>query len=145
MNPIDPDVAIVTADRAPADEARAARRFGSGVLIVLGLLGAWLALRRGHVLVGCLVGAAGVLVVCLALIRPRAALALRSAWMRVAHAVGWFNTRVILTLVYVVVVTLIGLVMKLVRRDPLERSWRDGTYWHPREQDDDPERWRRPF
>ncbi|MDP8299959.1 MAG: SxtJ family membrane protein [Candidatus Tantalella remota] len=50
---------------------------------------------------------------------------------KVAHAIGWFNTRVILILVYYLIVTPIGLIMKLFRKDPLNRSLdkEAETYW----------------
>jgi hypothetical protein len=46
-------------------------------------------------------------------------------WMRFAEVVGRVNTRIILTLVYALVFTPIGLVRRALR-DPLDRRMRDG-------------------
>jgi len=53
---------------------------------------------------------------------------------RVAHAIGWFNTRVILILVYYLLLTPIGLVMRLFGKDLLDlRIEKDAqSYWLPR-------------
>ncbi len=45
-------------------------------------------------------------------------------WMRIAEVLGWINTRVLLVLIYYLVVTPLGLIMRLARRSPL-----DGGYW----------------
>jgi hypothetical protein len=44
-------------------------------------------------------------------------------WMVVGHALGWFNTRVILTLFYYVVLTPMGMVLRLTGRDPMRRRY----------------------
>jgi hypothetical protein len=53
--------------------------------------------------------------------------------MKFAHAVGWLNTRILLTIVFLIVIGLPALVMKLLRRDPLDRRFRDReSYWKER-------------
>lgn len=53
---------------------------------------------------------------------------------RFLRAVGWFNSRLILVLVYYLVFTPSGLLMRLVGRDPLRRKWKKKeSYWIPRE------------
>ncbi len=55
-------------------------------------------------------------------------------WMKVAHAVGWFNTQVILTIVFVLVFIPTGLIMKLLRKDSMKRKmFAEETYWEPYE------------
>ncbi len=49
-------------------------------------------------------------------------------WMRVGEVLGWINTRIILTLVFFLVVTPIGLLMRLFRRSPISTARRD-SYW----------------
>lgn len=72
--------------------------------------------------------------------------ALRAVYLTAALAtwpIGWVLSHVILALVYYGVVAPIGLVMRALGRDPLERRFdRDAsTYWTPRpEPTDDPER-----
>ncbi len=41
------------------------------------------------------------------------------AWMKVGHILGWFNTRVILALLFFGLLTPIGLILRLFNKDPL--------------------------
>lgn len=43
-------------------------------------------------------------------------------WMMVGHALGWFNTRILLGLLYYVLVVPMGLVMKMMGHDPMRRA-----------------------
>ena len=54
--------------------------------------------------------------------------------MAFAHAVGWFNTRVLLTVAYVIFFGLGAIVLKLIRKDLLNRSFSDApSYWKDKE------------
>ena len=59
-----------------------------------------------------------------ALLVPRALTLLYRPWMRLAEALGWLNTRILLILIYYLVVTPIGLVMRLFGRSPIK-----GGFW----------------
>ena len=48
-------------------------------------------------------------------------------WMRFAFILGWINTRVILVILFYLIFTPIGWVMKLLRIDLLERKNKEGT------------------
>lgn len=51
-------------------------------------------------------------------------------WLKIAHFIGRVNTQVILTLLYYLVFTPYGMVMRLFGRDPLQRQLKSaGTYW----------------
>ncbi len=55
-------------------------------------------------------------------------------WLKVAHAVGWFNTQVLLSIVFILIFIPTGLVMRLFRKDPMKRKMvTEGTYWEPYE------------
>lgn len=56
-------------------------------------------------------------------------------WMAFAKFLGWLNTRILLTLFFVLVITPVGLVIRLLRKDLLdERSRKSAlTYWKPRD------------
>ncbi len=55
-------------------------------------------------------------------------------WLKVAHAVGWFNTQVLLSIVFILVFIPTGLVMRLFRKDPMKRKMLvEETYWEPYE------------
>lgn len=49
-------------------------------------------------------------------------------WMRLGEALGWVNTRILLTLIFFLVVTPIGLVMRLFGRSPIATARRE-SYW----------------
>lgn len=60
--------------------------------------------------------------------------ALYKAWMKFAHALGWVNTRIILSLVYFLIFTPIALIFRLIGKDPLERRFEAvDSYWIKRE------------
>jgi hypothetical protein len=52
-------------------------------------------------------------------------------WMRLAHALGYVNTRLILFILYYLILTPVGLAMRLFSGDPLDREFSKGapTYW----------------
>lgn len=55
---------------------------------------------------------------------------LKSWWMTFARAVGWFNTRLFLTIAYVILIGLPAVALKLIRKDLLDRKMGDRTtYW----------------
>jgi hypothetical protein len=55
-------------------------------------------------------------------------------WWRLAHGLGWFNTRLVLSAFFFLVFTPVGLAMRLCGRDPLRRRWglrRPGWFPYP--------------
>ena len=56
-------------------------------------------------------------------------------WMKIAHGLGYVNTRLILGLVFYVMFTPIGLLTRLFRIDFLDRRWpapARPSHWRPR-------------
>ncbi len=105
------------------------RRFGVTVAIPLALL-AGLGVWRGHTVVPGVLGALAAVLGGLAFLAPRLLGPVQKVWMSMAEALGWFNTRVLLGLVYFLVMTPTGIVMRLLGRDPLDRRLGDRTsYW----------------
>jgi hypothetical protein len=49
--------------------------------------------------------------------------------MAFGEALGWLNTRIILTVVFFLVVTPIGVVMRLFGRSPMNPARGGETYW----------------
>ena len=100
------------------------RRFGLllGSLLagVFGLLLPWL----GEGLVPDLMWlAAGVITVVWALTAPASLRGFYRAWMRVAMAIGSVVNSIILGVVFFLVLTPIGVLMRLLGKDPLRRRW----------------------
>jgi hypothetical protein len=118
--------------------ARDLRRFGFTVAIPLALLaavGAW----RGHTILPALLGGLAAILGGLALLAPELLLPVEKVWMAGAHALGWFNTRVLLGVVYFLVMTPTGALMRMLGRDPLDRRLRDRpSYWIERKRYTDP-------
>ena len=95
-------------------------------LALLAGLGVW----RGHSVLPMVLGALAILLAGLALVAPRLLSPVHTVWMAAAHALGWFNTRILLGVVYFVVMTPTGIVMRLMGRDPLDRRLKDRpSYW----------------
>lgn len=56
------------------------------------------------------------------------------AWMKFAHALGWVNTRIILSLVYFIIFTPMALFFRVIGKDPMERRLETvSSYWIKRE------------
>jgi len=97
------------------------RRFGLllGTLVVVVFAG--IPFLRYHVVLGWPWLVAALLWIP-ALVAPAALHYLHRGWTHLGEALGWLNTRVILSLLYVIAVVPIGLVMRLAGRDPMERN-----------------------
>jgi hypothetical protein len=77
---------------------------------------------------GWLIGAGAWLAA--ALLIPRALAPLNKAWITFGHVLGWINARIILGVVFFVVVTPIGLLLRLFGKDVLSlRLRRSQSYW----------------
>src|SRR5581483_9239218 len=103
------------------DSRRKLRRFGLTVgtaLLVVGAISRW----RGHGPVSLGLWSAGAVLLALALVLPQALRPIEKAWMGLAAVLSWINTRIILSLLFVVAFTPIGVVRRMLR-DPLDRAF----------------------
>ena len=126
------------------------RTFGLGVGLIgaaLSALGAW----KPEFVVGwgriAIWSACGALVV-LGALAPRALAWPYRVWMAMAEVLGRVMTTLLLTAFFVAILTPIGLLRRLLGKDPLGQrpAPPGGTYWHA--PDDDPrgpERYEQPF
>ena len=110
---------------APAPSHRSFGLTVGGVFVALALVSAW----RGHLTRAEVIGAVGALLIGAAVVRPASLAPLARLWMRLAHALGWFNSRVLLTLIFLLVMFPIGCVARLFGSDPLDRRRRPGSFW----------------
>ena len=69
------------------------------------------------------------------------------AWIHLAFPIGWVISHVAMALIYYLVFTPIGLIMRLFGRDPMERRFDRGaeTYWTPHQPSEDSARYFRQF
>ena len=127
-------------DRSP----RALRRFGILVGAALLLLGGFPLLdgkARGLILL------IGTLLLLAAAFAPSILRYLYRPWMTMAFALSWLFTRVILTLVYFLIVTPVGLLQRLCGKRALEFRFKsdESTYWQPRTEHPTPADYERQF
>lgn len=113
-------------------EPRQARKTVLIVGSVLLVLAAW-SLARAHPMRAQIFAGLGAYLILLGLIAPRWAVPIHNAWMKLALALGWINSRLILGVLYYGVLTPLGALLRLGGRDPLNRRRAGGaSYWVPR-------------
>jgi len=98
------------------------RSFGltvGGIFLVIGM---WPLMRRGLDVRLWAMILGGVLVLP-GLIMPTILRQPYKYWMKLAHVLGWINTKVILTVMFYVVFTPAAFVMRLLRKDPMNRRF----------------------
>src|SRR5262249_34985758 len=118
------DLLMTPSPASPARPARELRRFGltvGGMFLLLGLASRW----RGHSVPPLVLGTVGVLLVLPGLLAPRLLAPVERGWMRFAAVMGHVNTRIILTVLYYLGITPVGIVRRWMGR-PLDPPLRDG-------------------
>lgn len=118
----------------PAARIQDYRNFGFMMGSVLALLGSWPFLfSDGPARIWALL--LSIVLVCLGALLPHALRPLYQGWMRIGAVLGWINTRILLALCFYVLVFPLGLVMRLLGKDPLHKYWDSNlqTYRQPRE------------
>ncbi len=138
-------------------DRRRLRRFGVVALVAFAVVGAWVFLRHGLFGLTLSEGAACVAAyvlwviaaVCgvLAAVAPRALRPLYLGLSLVGLPIGLVVSHVVMGVVFYIVLVPIGLVMRLLGRDPLHRGFeRDAeTYWVRRGQTEEAKRYFRQF
>lgn len=109
------------------------RQFGTTVGIILALLGGLL-LFRGKVYYFYFLFF-GVVLLCLGLVAPILLKPVQKIWMTLAVSIGWVMTRAILSLLFYLVVTPIGVLVKMIGKDSLDLKFdrNVNSYWIARE------------
>lgn len=108
------------------------RQFGYGVGGVLALLGGLLVFWRHRTGAGLPLLALGGSLVLFAALAPRVLSAPARAWSAFSHALGRMNTVIFLSVLFLLVLTPLGLVLRLLGRDPLRRRRIScGSMWVP--------------
>jgi hypothetical protein len=69
-----------------------------------------------------------------ALFMPSWLAPIEKGWMRFAAVLGLINSRILLTAVFIVIVTPITVVLRILGKSPIQTSWKlsRSSYWHPR-------------
>ena len=111
---------------------RAEKEFGLIVGGVFVLLGLWWLYRGKFVTAAYVLSAAGFALVLSGLVLPRLLIVPRKFWMKLAEAMSYVSSRIILAIVFFLVLTPIGLVKRAMGWDPLQRRSAPGdTFWQP--------------
>ena len=108
--------------------SREGRRFAlpvGGVFLVLAGVSAW----RGHQVPPRVLASLGALLILAGALVPSHLGPVYRAWMRLAHILSRITTPIFMGVVYFVVLTPIGWLMRLFGHDPLRHPDRDGGFW----------------
>ena len=119
-------------DRIPARlTAAEGRKFAFTVgtaFLVFGGIAWW----RHHPTIAPILGALGVLFWIGGLVAPASLGPVQRAWMGLAHAISKVTTPIFLGVVYFVVLTPVGLLMRLFGRNPIKHHAKQDSFWAPR-------------
>jgi hypothetical protein len=113
--------------RGPANPARS---FGISVGTVLCLIGALL-VWRGRIGRAEVVGAVGVVLLVCGLVHPPLLKYPSAAWWRFSRALGYVNARVLLSIIFFLILTPLGLLWRITAKDPLARGRKHWRGWTP--------------
>ena len=106
------------------------RSFGysvGGVLCAIALYQLW----RNRPVVAAVLGGLGATLVLLALIAPPLLRRPNALWWKFSHVLGYVNARVLMTVLSVVMLVPLGLIWRVIGRDPLGRNRRNWAGWTP--------------
>ena len=112
------------------DELKDLRQFGIALAAMLTVFGAIHFLKQHTILAQWFCGV-GLAILCIGLSAPRMLKHVYAVFLKVAHAIGWFNTRVILILIYYAILTPIALIVRISGKDLLNRRIEKNisSYW----------------
>ena len=107
------------------------RKFGLVIAIALGVIGSFVYFKSGNFDVAGWFWGIGLLFLILGFILPSVLRPIYRIWMLLAYFIGGIVSRVILTVLFYVVLTPIGLVLRLFGKDILDEKFdkRRESYW----------------
>ena len=111
------------------------RQFGWMVGVVLIAIGFWQLYRQIHPTARIVLWSLGGCLLVSGLFLPKVLSPIYKLWMGLAGILGWVNTRILLGLIFYLLFTPIGLIMRVLQRDVLQRKIDPNvdTYWVDRE------------
>ena len=122
----------MTSKLDPQQEAKLARKSALVVSLVLLAIAAW-NVWKGRPNVYFTTGGIGLALLVISFAWTGAAIVFHRNWMRLAEALGYVNSRIILGFTFFFLITPYGLVMRLFGRNPLRRRGpKQDSYWIPR-------------
>lgn len=106
------------------------KKFGITIGLLLVIVSLWMILKNYYYYPYFSIG--GLLFIVFSYTFPVILKPIQKLWMTLGIIMGWLSTRIILSLLFYVILTPIGLIMKFNGKDPLERQRNGDTYWHLR-------------
>jgi len=122
---------------------REMKKFAITMAVALGLLATLVFFLGSHPERAFWLWGTGVLFLLLGFLAPAFLKPVHRSWMGLALVLGYFMSRILLTLLFFFVITPIGLIMRLLGKDILDEkieSDRD-SYWIRREKNEKPDRY----
>jgi hypothetical protein len=96
------------------------------------LAAAWSA-YRDHRLAAAVFTAISIVLLLIAAFSPRAARSVHDFWTKLSAALGYVNSRILLSILYLAVLAPYGFALRLFGRDPMNRRGpAKSSYWVPR-------------
>jgi hypothetical protein len=106
------------------------KSFGVSVGAVLLLIAAILVWRE-RVRTAEIVGGIGAVLLILGLIQPRLLKWPSAIWWKFALVLGYVNARIILSVIFIIVFSPLGLLWRVIGKDPLAKKRRNWPGWSP--------------
>lgn len=114
----------------PKGPANPEKSFGVSVGAVLLLIAAVL-VWRDRVTTAEIVGGIGAVLLILGLVQPRLLKWPSAIWWKFALVLGYVNARIILSLIFIIVFSPLGLLWRVIGKDPLAKKRRNWPGWSP--------------
>lgn len=111
------------------------RRFGFTVGAAFGVLGG-IAFWRGHSIPSIVAWTLGGLLILGALFVPSQLGPVERGWMKLAHAISKVTTPIFMAVVYFIILTPVGILMRLTGHGPLKAKSENGSHWVTRPESD---------
>lgn len=109
-------------DHPVADKSQL-RKFGLILSFgLIGIFGLLIPLMREH-LTPTWPYAMGIIILIPTLIQPLWLKVIYTPWMKLGAILGWFNTRVLLGILFFALITPMGILMRLRKKDPMQRTF----------------------
>ncbi len=109
------------------------RTFAITIFVALSILGGLLFWKRGNV--ALIPIGLGLVLLATGLSQPGLLRPVHRAWMALALALGFITSHLALAIIYYILFTPLGLIMRFLRKDPLQRKYDQeaATYWKKKE------------
>ncbi len=114
--------------------AKSLKKFGllvGGVFIAICL---WMIYRNSHSILKFILGCIGFLLILFGIIYPNFLKPFYKVWMGLAFGIGWFVSRLLLVLLFIVVTIPIGFILRLFGKDLINHKIEKErtSYWIPK-------------